>query len=266
MIVVGAVCALLATTAAIHAMQRGSMVQRRLALLAPSSTATRAPRTVDDRDLRQAELFHERSHLVATKSAALVVGGVLGALVGGALGASLPAALLLAYAGWVAPSLAVERRAGGRRRDAGHAVGAFLERLEALTAAGRPVETAIVALARVPTASPLLDGALRRAADSYVLGAPLFQALSAAAGLEGIGPLGALAASLERSRDLGRGSIAVIRDARATARAAERAASLEVSSQVEGKLMLSLVLCYLPALMLLVVIPLFLTLLDGLFG
>jgi hypothetical protein len=30
--------------------------------------------------------------------------------------------------------------------------------------------------------------------------------------------------------------------------------------------MLTLVLCYLPALMLLVVIPLFLTLLDGLFG
>jgi len=32
------------------------------------------------------------------------------------------------------------------------------------------------------------------------------------------------------------------------------------------RLMLTLVLCYLPALMLLVVIPLFLTLLDGLFG
>jgi len=158
------------------------------------------------------------------------------------------------------------RRAKGRRLAALRAVGPFLERLEAITAAGRPVETAIVALARVPTASRLLDAALSRAADSYVLGAPLFRALSAAADLEGIGSLAALAAALERSRDLGRGSIAVIRDARDAARAAERAASLEASSQVEGKLMLTLVLCYLPALMLLVVIPLFLTLLDGLFG
>jgi len=35
---------------------------------------------------------------------------------------------------------------------------------------------------------------------------------------------------------------------------------------VEGRLMLVLVLCYLPALFLLVVIPLFIGLLDGLFG
>jgi pilus assembly protein TadC len=99
-----------------------------------------------------------------------------------------------------------------------------------------------------------------------VLGAPLFRALGAAADAEGIRSLRALAASLERSRDLGRGAIALIRDARDAARAAERTASLELSSQVEGKLMLTLVICYLPALMLLVVIPLFLTLLDGLFG
>ena len=58
----------------------------------------------------------------------------------------------------------------------------------------------------------------------------------------------------------------MIRDARDAARAAERTAAIEAAAKVEGKLMLTLVLCYLPALMLLVVIPLFLTLLDGLFG
>jgi pilus assembly protein TadC len=211
-------------------------------------------------------LFHGRSHLVSVKCVALLTGATLGVVVGGGSGAAFPAAVVLAYGCWVAPSLAVERRAKGRRREAETAVGPFLERLDAIVAAGRPVETAIVALARVPTASHLLDAALRRAAESYVLGAPLFRALSAAADREGIGSLGAVAGSLERSRDLGRGSLAVIRDARDAARAAERAASLAASSQVEGKLMLTLVLCYLPALMLLVVIPLFLTLLDGLFG
>jgi len=60
--------------------------------------------------------------------------------------------------------------------------------------------------------------------------------------------------------------VAVIRDPRDVARAAARTEALEAAAQVEGKLMLTLVLCHLPALMLLVVIPLFLTLLDGLFG
>jgi pilus assembly protein TadC len=266
MILLGALCACLATFAAIDAIHGESAIKRRLALLAPPASTTRRSRIVDDRDLRQAELFRGRSHLVVVKCVALVCGASFGALVGGGSGTALPAAIVLAYACWVAPSLAVERRAKGRRRDAETAVGPFLERLEALVAAGRPVETAIGALARVPSASQLLDAALRRAADAYVLGAPLFRALSAAADHEGIGSLGSIAAALERSRDLGRGSVAVIRDARDAARAAERAASLEVASQVEGKLMLTLVLCYLPALMLLVVIPLFLTLLDGLFG
>jgi len=112
----------------------------------------------------------------------------------------------------------------------------------------------------------VLDSALRGAAGAYALGAPLYGALGASARAEGIPALAALAEALERSRGLGQGSIAVIRDARDAARAAERAASIEAAAKVEGKLMLTLVLCYLPALMLLVVIPLFLTLLDGLFG
>lgn len=266
MIALGAMCALLATAAAIHATHGESVVERRLALLAPALRVASRSGSVDDRDLRQAGLFRARSHLVSTKCVALGLGATMGGFAGGSIGAALPAAVVLAYAGWIAPSLTVERRAKQRRREAESAVGPFLERLEALVAAGRPVETAIVALARIPTASHLFDGALRRGADSYVLGAPLFHALGAAAEGEGIRSLDALAGSLERSRDLGRGSIAVIRDARDAARAAERAAALGVASQVEGKLMLTLVLCYLPALMLLVVIPLFLTLLDGLFG
>jgi hypothetical protein len=55
----------------------------------------------------------------------------------------------------------------------------------------------------------------------------------------------------------------VLRDHRDRLRASERAKSLDAAGQVEGRLMLVLVLCYLPALMLLVVIPLFRGLLDG---
>jgi len=106
--------------------------------------------------------------------------------------------------------------------------------------------------------------ALRRAADAYALGAPLFSSLSGAVETDGIDELAKVAAALERSRDLGRGWLAVIRGRREAA----RAESLEAAAKVEGKLMLTLVLCYLPARMLLVVIPLplFLTLLDGLFS
>ena len=266
MIALGAICALTATIAFCFALRRGSIVQRRLALLDPSAARGPRWRPIADRDLRQAALFRTQAELVAAKVLCVAAGGSIGAIAGALVGAAAPLGALAAYAGFVAPSVAVERRARSGRRDAERAVGPFLERVEALAAAGRPIETAIVALARIPTSSLLLDGALRRAAHDYSLGAPLFRSLVVAAQEEGIRGLAALATALERSRGLGRGSIAVIRDARDSARAAERAASLEAAAKVEGKLMLTLVLCYLPALMLLVVIPLFLTLLDGLFA
>ena len=74
-----------------------------------------------------------------------------------------------------------------------------------------------------------------------------------------------IASDLEHARDLGRGALVVLRDHRDRLRASERARSLDAAGRVEGRLVLVLVLCYLPALMLLVVIPLFLGLLDGLF-
>jgi pilus assembly protein TadC len=254
-------CVGVAILALCSAARRDSLVQRRLALFAPSVHRAPSWRPVADRDLRQAGLLRSQTELVAMKLLGVVVGAAAGGVLGG-VGLSAG----LAYAGFVGPSLAVERRARSHRRTAERALGPVLERIEALGAAGRPIETAIATLARIPTSSSVLDAALRRAADAYALGAPLYGALGASAQAEGLPALGALAGALERSRGLGQGSIAVIRDARAAARAAERAASIEAAAKVEGKLMLTLVLCYLPALMLLVVIPLFLTLLDGLFG
>jgi pilus assembly protein TadC len=261
MTAIGAVCVLLTIVTMSSAARRGSLVERRLALFAPSVRRPSPWRPVADRDLWQAGLMRSQTELVAMKCLGLVVGAV----VGGAIGA-IGLAAGLAYAGFVGPSVAVERRARSRRKDAERALGLLLERIEALAASGRPIEAAVATLAKTPTSSPVLDSALRGAAGAYALGAPLYGALGASARAEGIPALAALAEALERSRGLGQGSIAVIRDARDAARAAERAASIEAAATVEGKLMLTLVLCYLPALMLLVVIPLFLTLLDGLFG
>jgi len=258
---IGALCVLLTVVAICSAARHGSLVERRLALFAPSVRRSPSWRPVADRDLRQASLMRSQTELVAMKCLGLVVGAVIG----GAIGA-VGLAAAFAYAGFVGPSVAVERRARARRRDAERALGPLLERIEALGASGRPIEAAVATLARTPTSSAVLDSALRTAAGAYALGAPLYGALGASAQAEGIPALAALAGALERSRGLGQGSIAVIRDARDAARAAERAASIEAAAKVEGKLMLTLVLCYLPALMLLVVIPLFLTLLDGLFG
>jgi pilus assembly protein TadC len=258
---IGAVCVLLAIAAISSAARRGSLVERRLALFAPAVRRPPAWRPVTDRDLRHAGLMRSQTELVALKC----LGLILGVVVGGAIG-SLGLAAALAYGGFVGPSVAVERRARSRRRAAERALGPLLERVEALGAAGRPIEAALAIVARIPSSSPVLDFALNGAADAYALGAPLYGALGASAQAEGIRPLAALAGALERSRGLGQSSIAAVRDARDAARAAERAASIEAAATVEGKLMLTLVLCYLPALMLLVVIPLFLTLLDGLFG
>jgi hypothetical protein len=76
--------------------------------------------------------------------------------------------------------------------------------------------------------------------------------------------LAGIASDLERARDLGHGALVVLRDHRDRLRGSERATSLDAAGRVGGRLMLVMVLCYLPALMLLVVM-LFLGLLDSLF-
>ena len=266
MIVWGALCAVVSVAAAISAARRDTRVERRLALLLPALARGSRWRPVSDRDLDQSAVRRTQNEVASVKMVGLLTGAVIGGCAGNALGVGGPAAIACAYAGFVLPSLSVERRARARRRAAERSITMLLERLEALTCAGRPAETALAAVSRVATGSPLLDAVLRGSADAYALGAPLFRSLAVRAEAEGLVDLAAMAVELERSRDLGQGSVAVIRDARDAARSRRRTRSLETAAKVEGKLMLTLVLCYLPALLLLVVIPLFLTLLDGLFG
>jgi tight adherence protein C len=203
----------------------------------------------------------------------LIRGKILGALVGAALGAAVglvapvgPVVVVASgYAGFILPTIRVDREAARRRSAAAHALVTLVEWVEALVASGRPIETAFVAVAERGVGAGLIDTALAAAARSYALGAPLFPAVAREAGTVGLPGLAAIASDLERARDLGRGALVVLRDHRDRLRASERAGSLDAAGRVEGRLMLVLVLCYLPALMLLVVIPLFLGLLDGLF-
>jgi pilus assembly protein TadC len=217
------------------------------------------------RELAQSGLGWSDGELVRAK----VVGALVGAALGAAVGLVAPIGPLvlvaLSYAGFILPTLRVDRAAAHRRSGAARALVTLVEWAEALVASGRPVEAAFVALAESGVGSELVDEVIAAAARSYALGAPLFPALARDASAAGVPALAALATDLERARDLGRGALVVLRDHRDRLRASERAAALDAAGRVEGRLMLVLVLCYLPALMLLVVIPLFLGLLDGLF-
>jgi tight adherence protein C len=243
-----------------------SSIERRLARISPRARRVARWRAVGERDLAQSDTGLDQRGLAVAKLLGALAGLVAGVAITAALSLSGAIALVPAYFGAIAPSLIVERRAAGRRHAAELASAPVIERLEALVAAGRPAESALATIAIRPTGSPLLDRVLGQAAERYALGAPLFRSLGAAAEAEGLAGVAAFAAMLERARDLGRGSLALIREARDERRASERAHAIEAASRVEGRLMLILVLCYLPALFLLVVIPLFIGLLDGLFG
>lgn len=223
-------------------------------------------RAIPDLDLRQSGLDLGPDRILALKAVAALAGASVTALLALVLPVGPIAVAAAAYGGSIVPSLVVQRRAAQRRTAADAAVSVLVERLEALVLAGRPAEAALATLVRMPTGAPLLDAVLRRADEAYRLGAPLFRALAAHAREHGVDSCALLADDLERARDLGAGSAAIIAERRSSLRAAERAQRIEAVAQVEGKLMLTLVLCYLPALILLVVIPLFLGLLDGLVG
>jgi Flp pilus assembly protein TadB len=204
--------------------------------------------------------------LVVAKLASALAAG-LGACAFAWLTATGPLPVLCAaYAGYIGPQLVNDRAAATRRREAESGTVTFVEWLYALVASGRPVETALAGAALRGTGSELLDSSLERARRDYTLGVPLCRALERVGRDAGLSGLAELALRIERARELGRGALPVLGDLRDELRATERARVLGAASHVEGKLTLVLTLCYMPALALLVIVPLFLTLLNGLFG
>jgi hypothetical protein len=251
--------------AALLATRPRSAVSRRLTRLAPRAAgASRIAAMLVRGELARSGFGWTGEELLRAK----VIVGVTFAASAAVASAFLPIGpaivALAGYCGFVLPTLRVERAAGRRRIEAERALVTLVEWTEALVASGRPVETAVVAVASRGVGAALIDGALAAASRSYALGAPLFRALAHEASVAGLTSLAGLAGELDGAREVGRGALTVLRDERERLRASERARSLDAAGRVEGRLMLVLVLCYLPALMLLVVIPLFLSLLDGL--
>ena len=267
MIMLGAALAAASLVAAVLAIRPRSAVGMRLARVAPRIETPRLARSVlITGELAQSGLGWNETDLVRAK----FVGALAGAAFTAVLSLIVPigpvVVIAAAYAGFILPTLRVDRAAANRRSEAERALVTLVEWAEALVAGGRPVETAFVAIAQKGIGGGLIDDAAGAAVRSYSLGAPLFPALAREADSAGLPALAGVARDLEQARDLGRGALVVLRDHRDRLRGSERAKSLDAAGRVEGRLMLVLVLCYLPALMLLVVIPLFLGLLDGLFA
>lgn len=252
MTIAGALAAGLAVGCAIAALDRASAVERRLSWLRvrTPSLSTRSP----------------SAQLTLLKTA----GGLAGALAGCAVALVTPLGIVpvaaAAYAGVIAPSIVVERRARATRREAERALVTLVEWLCALVASGRPVEAAVLRLASRGTGSTAMDLGLGRIARDYTLGVTLRDALAREGAASGVRGLVDLAERIDRARDLGRGMLPMLQDLRDDLRNAERSSALQAASQVDTKLTLVLTLCYLPALALLVFVPLFLTLLAGLFA
>jgi pilus assembly protein TadC len=266
MILVGAALAAASLAAAVLAIRPRSVIGMRLAQVAPSGGTPRLGRSVlITRELAQSGLGWTESDLVRAKFVAALAAAACAAAVSTIAPLGPLVVVAAAYCGFILPTLRVDRAAAKRRSEAEHSLVSLVEWAEALVASGRPVEAAFVAIAEKGVGGRLIDDAIAAAVRSYALGAPLFPALAREAESVGLPALAGIARDLERARDLGRGALVVLRDHRDRLRGSERAKSLDAAGRVEGRLMLVLVLCYLPALMLLVVIPLFLGLLDGLF-
>lgn len=198
------------------------------------------------------------------------IGALCGGLVGCAVAALVPVGpaivALIAYGGWIAPAVLVERRAARGRRDAERAAIVLVEWVHALAAGGRPPDVAVADAASRASVDVSLREPLERVRRDYVLGVPMYTALAREADTSGVTSLGELAARLEQARDLGRGALPLLQDLRDDLRARERSRVLGAAAAVEGKLTAVMTLCYLPALALVVIVPLFVTLLAGLLG
>jgi pilus assembly protein TadC len=250
-LILGSVVFAAAVALAVCGLRRPSIIEQRLRSVLPRARAIASA---------------SKDQLLLARMAGALAGCIAGIGVAVVLGLGILPVPVAGYIGAIAPSLLAERRKARTRRDLERAIITLVEWLHALVASGRPIESAIVSVAERGTGSAPLDALLVRVRRDYTLGVPLADALTRAAAESRARGLADLATRLERTRDLGRGTLPMLQDLRDELRAAERAQALQAASHVEGKLTLVLTLCYLPALALLVIVPLFVTLLAGLFG
>jgi Flp pilus assembly protein TadB len=102
--------------------------------------------------------------LVAAKIALALVGALLAAVAALLVPIGPLVVAAAAYGGFILPTVVVERRAALRRIEAESATASFVEWTHALVLSGRPVDSAMITLARRGTGTPLVDEVLARVA------------------------------------------------------------------------------------------------------
>jgi Flp pilus assembly protein TadB len=164
MTLVGALLAGCAVAAAVIGTRTPSTVGRRLARLAPRPpTRARTSVLVAKQALRQSGLGWSEAQVLAAKALCALVCAALAALAGQVLGTGPVVLVAAAYGGFVFPSAYIDRRAAARIAESERALVTLVECLEALVASGRPVESAILAVAARGVGAGLADDALRAA-------------------------------------------------------------------------------------------------------
>ena len=232
----------------------------------------RHQRLVTVQDLREAGLeaaWITPRTVVATKLA-------LGAGVGLALGLLTPwvpammvGAPIGGLLGFVVPSLVIDGRRAARRARILAEVPDVIAELRGLIGAGMGVERALHVLVADDASgagSTALARELRRTMAAYGLGVPLSVALQEASDRLGAPEFEAFVLALKQARRLGAELDAVLDQQEAGLRAQRQSAiDGEVSAQ-EAKAQLVIAVCFLPAFMLLIFIPMLLSIMQGLFG
>ena len=177
-----------------------------------------------------------------------------------------PMAGLLAF---VAPSLVIDARKAARRKRILAEVPDVIAELRGLIGTGMGVERALHVLVEddaSDVASTELVREIRRTMAAYGLGVPLTVALQEASDRLGSPEFEAFVLALKQARRLGAELDAVLDQHEVGLRAQrQNAVDAEVASQ-EAKAQLVIAVCFLPAFMLLIFVPMLLSIAAGLFG
>jgi Flp pilus assembly protein TadB len=235
-----------------------SPVAVRLAARAPAFASQVSERDIiragfDPHVLTPAEVYAAKVVLAA---AILAVGVALTPLFSAALLVALP----IAFVGYVFPTEYLASRAKARQAQIARELPDFLALVRPL-AAKHGLEHAVAdvadALHEASAGGNLLARQIRGAVAAYGTGTDLYAALRDVAAASDIEALDELAAALAQSRKLGKGVGETLGEHERSLRDAERNRLIGAASTVQPKLAAILAGIYLPAFVLLIVVPLF---------
>ena len=235
-----------------------SPVAVRLAARAPAFASQVSERDIiragfDPQVLTPAEVYAAK---VVLAVAILAVGFALTPLFSAALLVALP----IAFVGYVFPTEYLASRAKARQAQIARELPDFLALVRPL-AAKHGLEHAVAdvadALHEASAGANLLARQIRGAVAAYGTGTDLYAALRDVAAASDIEALDELAAALAQSRKLGKGVGETLGEHERSLRDAERNRLIGAASTVQPKLAAILAGIYLPAFVLLIVVPLF---------